>query len=460
MDEVAPLEWNRMQSATCQNEYYSKLSQIEQAAVDSWVHRRSSLIQLKSQRIIYQRLETETGMSWNSSRFIKINVRALVRRGDNSDSSVTVKDGNEAILTLWDPSEEQLSLLQEGAVLHFQNVAVKEKKIDNLLQLSIRGKAKMEVILPPPPLESLYLSGYRKREHHTLVQAHLESRRLTASSIQSPECDVIGYLLKVTKISLDDNTRFLIYMTDQTGLVLRIERDSFDCKENELIHWGKNSHELGQGLILYLFDIRIRPYDPFQGCAVGIWTKSSSCQKVKSDPNHIKLKDWTESSDGKEVCDLNIDRMNLHFPASGKLPKQYAIIIGKIMNVRRGGGKDVMEIMDIESSELLINVDVGTGHAMELILPNELLSQVLMICQVETRSNNTNQRKSGNQADGILEIMNEHLTRAASGYHHKDAFLHFLVHITQGIGKVTQIKSIQNEHLIKLHTHFRPCDQI
>ena len=47
-----------------------------------------------------------------------------------------------------------------GRVVYFENVAVKEKEIDNLLQLSIRGKATMKEINPHPPLESLYLSGY------------------------------------------------------------------------------------------------------------------------------------------------------------------------------------------------------------------------------------------------------------------------------------------------------------
>ena len=440
-----------MQSATCQNDYCNKLSQREQESVDSWVNRRSSLIQLKSQRIISQRLETEPGMSsWKSSRFIKINVRALVKRG-HSEPNVATKDGNEAMLTLWDPSEEQLSLLQEGRVVYFENVAVKEKEIDNLLQLSIRGKATMKEINPHPPLESLYLSGYRKREQHSLVRIHLESRRLSASSIVSPECDVIGYLLRVTKVPLGDNTRFFIYITDQTGLVLRIERDTFNDKDNELVHWEKHTHELGCGLLLHFLNIRIRPFDLFEGCAVGIWTNSSIYQKTMNNSHCCKLQNWSESSEeGKALCDVIIDRMNLYFPTSGKLPKEFAVIIGKVLNVQRIKGKNE-KMMDIKD-DLLLAVDVGTGQAIEFLLPNELLSKVSMICQQRSGNHEKREGKSKKEVNGTTDMMN---VTFMEGTPYQDALLYFLVHVNQGIGKVTQVKPIHYESLIKFQRHGR-----
>ena len=446
MDDVAPLEWNRMQSSACQNDYYNKLSQLEQEAIDSWVQRRSSLIQIKSQSIITQRLENEPGMSWKHSRFIKLYVRALVTKGDNSRKRNEIEDCNQGMLTLWDPSEDQLNMLLEGNVLHFQNLAVKEKKVDNLLQLSIRGKANMDMVLPAPSPETLCISGYRKRKDHSLVQVHIESRKLNASSIQSPEYDLVGYLLKTREVIIGVTTRYLIYLIDQSGLVLRIERDAFSEKENELIHWKNNTHEYGRGLILHLFDIRIRPFDPLQGCAVGIWTKHSSCQEVKSNQKGLRVKDWSECSEGRKVCDFILNRMNVHIPANGKLPKQFAIIIGKLLGIRC-----FPELDDLEGKQI-VNVDIGNGSAIELCSSLDLLTKVITMMQTPVDFDCSEKKDMRIHQDFTMKSVNESLNKA----YDKDTFFHLLVDVTQDAGTVTQIKQIQNEHLITLQINMRP----
>ena len=54
------------------------------------------------------------------------------------------------------------------------------------------------------------------------------SKSLNNDTIKLPELDCMGHVLDVKEINLVNTSRILIYLTDASGLLLRLEYDDYD----------------------------------------------------------------------------------------------------------------------------------------------------------------------------------------------------------------------------------------
>jgi len=404
VDEMGPTEWKRMLSAVSPPDYYEKLTSFQRKEIDTWEERRGSMIQERTRKEITNILEEEDGLSRKSKRLLRVYVCSYSNHGSAKDHNAYKSipaHHDHALLTIWDVSDNQVDLFQEGTAVRLKNLGVKSKRCDGMLQLHANARAMMEKITPQPSKEFLRLSGFKKRKYNNLLWAQLLSKQMEKSCLHCPEHDCIGYLLKVSIVIIGDGggKRVYLYLTDESGFLIRVERDFYNLSDSCSSQWVCGSHDFRQGMILPIRDIRILPFDPVEGCAVGIWTESSSLGDLTNCERMFMLKEWCSSTSGKLICDNLLDKLGSHLPCFNKLPNTEAIVIGFVIAFKvHMSGKDhkivnttvdgFMGQSESSGTTFKIDIDTGKGRAIEAILPPKFVSDLLDVCLSDLKVDN------------------------------------------------------------------------
>eukprot|EP00555_Chaetoceros_dichaeta_P000747 CAMPEP_0198279310 /NCGR_PEP_ID=MMETSP1447-20131203/66855_1 /TAXON_ID=420782 /ORGANISM="Chaetoceros dichaeta, Strain CCMP1751" /LENGTH=427 /DNA_ID=CAMNT_0043974471 /DNA_START=1247 /DNA_END=2530 /DNA_ORIENTATION=- len=369
------------------------------------------MIQERTRKEITNTLEDEDGLSRKSKRLLRVYVCSYSNHGPAKDrnayKTIPAHHGH-ALLTIWDVSDNQVDLFQEGTAVRLKNLGVKSKRCDGMLQLHANARAMMEKITPQPSKEFLRLSGFKKRKYNNLLWAQLLSKQMEKSCLHCPEHDCIGYLLKVSTLIIGDGggKRVYLYLTDESGFLIRVERDFYNSSDSCSSQWVCGSHDFGQGMILPIRDIRILPFDPVEGCAVGIWTESSSLGDLTNCERIFMLKEWCSSTLGTLICDNLLDKLGSHLPCFEKLPNTVAIVIGFVVALKvHMSSKDHKSVNntavdgylgqnDTSGTTFKIYIDTGKGRALEAILPPNFVSDLLGVCLSDVKLDVMNQLKT------------------------------------------------------------------
>jgi hypothetical protein len=356
-------------------DFYEQLSRCDQVVVDKWKEKRDTILLGMAQKAIEERLDGDTAMFRESTPFIRVFVKSYNPfNKKNGTKKETVCEG--ALLTIWNPSEQQLSLLREGRIVRIRNLSVRDTKYEGLMQMTAGAKTQMESILSSPLLPSKLASlGYSKRVFAKLFRVHTIAKKLSANlfpSSPAPEIDMAAILLRVSQEGSAEE-RELIYMTDETGLVLRVERDRTSNQDDSFIYRSQSARQNAEDPTTVAFrDLRITRFDSAENCAVAVYTQTSDI--ASKTPRFSELLKWAESPSGRCLLRRLAACMDFGIPLNPPASNQTAIATGYI------AGFNIPESSN--SSHLEIKVDCGMAELLVWDFPFFLLDETLRLCNV------------------------------------------------------------------------------
>jgi hypothetical protein len=290
VDENAPEAWQRFAMSAAPEDIFATMNESDREAITRWQAHRNSLIRRRIQDEVESELEVETSLLRESTPFVRIKVCSIDPIPTRNESCV---------VTLWQPTEEQLSLLKDGNVVQMQNLTVRESSYDGHLQLGANSRTVMESCAMPP---ASYLEriDFNHRSFLNLFEVHKLSHSIGDESYSTKavdhDIDIAAVQVKLIEPSCDSEAKYRIYVTDETGLVLRIQ-----CKEHL---WGMAARGfMSDGTQSFvpvaLCDLCIKPYDPKEQCAVAEFGELSS--HAVADDRIKDLNRWVAVSSDSEL---------------------------------------------------------------------------------------------------------------------------------------------------------------
>jgi len=278
------------------------LSKEEQTRIDRLKTKQISLIEDKVRKAVDMSMSENSEMLHTSVRILRILVKGYsndILQPQRDIACNPVDEKNIAMLTIWNVTDEQIEFLKEGKVIRLKNLCVKNALIDNILQVSAYPKkTSIESLSSPWLVKDLRSIGYTPREYQSISRMNDISKK-TKTYIKLEEQDCTGYLLKT---QFCDQNKLAIYITDESGLLLRIERE--DCNDSDLLmrQWTTVSHESGGKKVISFRDIRVFPFDELENCAVGCWTQSTSISQSESKRSTI-VNNWANTQNSVLISD-------------------------------------------------------------------------------------------------------------------------------------------------------------
>lgn len=369
VDEMAPPVWIRLIKSSSPEDVYEDLCSEEKAVVEKWKSKRGAMLQTRIQNEVKAKLEDEPSLDRDSTPFIRLLVRSYDRSflGARNRPAAVAKSSDVAVLTVWTPTEEQLSLLREGIVVKAKNLSTGKRKYEGRIQLSASQRTLMAP-LPSTELspQILTMSGFTERHYASIFQLHVSSRQLLASSHAStPDCDCLGVILKVAEDEACGGTA--IYLADKSNLVVRVQ-----C--------GRNMKGLGDfiGLrspiarqcvehpcIIAIRDVIVLPFDKVENCAVVEFRALSSLRSESVEPTTAGLRRWAKSEAGQQ----HLLRLAAYWDAGLSIFQRSQAVLTPAVGYIAG--------FTVQSSnQLHITVDTGTKHLQKWAFPFHLLHDV------------------------------------------------------------------------------------
>jgi hypothetical protein len=231
--------------------------------------------------------------------------------------------GREAILTVWDPSEQQLEVLQQGATVRFKHVVAKEADSDGRLRLSANGRTAMAS--SPDLPRGAQLARPSEQNSTNVLRLYLMSKRLSVSP--TPKVQRVGFRGMVVAVG-DDTYERQLYLSDTSHLVVRIDES---LQQANLYEKSLPSFEIlsDKRSVFCFANLLLCPFDTVQRCAVVIFDEASDFVEME----------WTPLSGPQDqiapyrkVCPTSILRRNFRVTksSSGARDRGFATALGYI----------------------------------------------------------------------------------------------------------------------------------
>ncbi|MGK3756068.1 MAG: hypothetical protein ACI8RD_008378 [Bacillariaceae sp.] len=268
-------------------EIYETFDNQEKNIISKWREQRNALVHRRVQQEVEAELETETSLIRESKNFQRVRVYSI-------DPKTSCRES--ALLTIWQPTEEQLGFLKEGTAVEIHNMALRDATYDGSLQLIANSRTVIEsfTFQATSLIEKI---GFRKRRFLNIFQVHKLSHEATNDRVnrKQSDFDVAAVQIHVVEPSHSSDA-FSFYVTDETNLILRIH-----CKKPPLV---LKALLLGEKLFspYAMRDLVICPFDQEQQCAVAEFRDMSSV--VMSNEHIERLKSWTSSSSQKDLSQI------------------------------------------------------------------------------------------------------------------------------------------------------------
>ena len=110
-------------SSTTPEEIYETFSNDNKYIISRWTEKRSTLVHRRIREEVESELQTETSLVRESTNFLRVKVHSVDPKSSCNEN---------AMLTIWQPTEEQLGFLKEGTSVEFHNLAVRESTYDGI----------------------------------------------------------------------------------------------------------------------------------------------------------------------------------------------------------------------------------------------------------------------------------------------------------------------------------------
>jgi hypothetical protein len=348
-----------MMSSTTPEEIYESFGNDDKCIISRWKEKRSSLIHRRVREEVESELETETSLIRESTNFLRLKVHSIDPKCFCNES---------AMLTIWQPTEEQVGFLKEGISVEIHNLAVRESTYEGISQLVANNRT----IIEPFAFEASSLAekiGFRHRRFLNLFQVHTLSHgasNLKGRTEKNVTFDVAAVQIHVQTSNIPDD--FVFYLSDETNLILRIH-----CKNPPSILKTLLLSEKQSFPIYAMRDLFIRPFDQDQQCAVAEFCDMSS---VVLTNNRLEiLSKWVASSSQSEIQQIaTYVKAGLPLWEHDRNEKIY---LGYVMGLRS------------ESIEkLYVKVDCCGQGSFEWKLPVGIMRQMMSAISLENMQEN------------------------------------------------------------------------
>jgi hypothetical protein len=300
IDKDAPEQYKEMNDSNNPSEYYDKLDAIEKKVVDEWISKRDILLQSMISKSVADYMKDDPTTERKSRAYVKLLVQAYNSRDARRDASMIAE------LTIWRVSDEQNDLMREGSVVRMKNLMPKTGTQPGVLQLSGNQETPMEAISKQPTHEHLLGMGYKLRSPKSLIKINLMSKQQSVIASLESEVDIVACVVKIYKNGTNSTS---IYLTDESGLLFKINRD----------HKVENKDPFSMGntklpVAAAFYNIGISSFDTDECCALGTWGLLS-CKNDRIVQTRIKdLNTWCSSGAGAKCCNTVLNKINACIP--------------------------------------------------------------------------------------------------------------------------------------------------
>lgn len=365
VDEGAPEAWSKVILSAVPDEMIESLSSDEQQDIESWKQQRTGLIRRRLQEEIESELETETSLMRKSTPFLRVLVQSIFPK---------VNKKEHALLTIWNPTEDQQTIIREGTAVQAFQLGVRGETYDGMLHLAANGRTTFASypIDDPTFIEKM---SFRPRRLLSIFEVHklsrlmgIHCRPINTNSAESElfEVDVAGVEIYQQKRK-DPHQSYTTYLTDESGLVLQIH-------VKKLLNSIMPEHTNPVEFPVYCFrDLRIRAFDVVQSCAVAEYGELSST--LSSHPRLEELNRWTSST--LSSTDTLLLRLSSHLKAMLPFYAQRGerkLIVGCIVDVISFSKKE-------DTSSVIVDCNGFESHVCEI--PSRTLHKMIQILQNE-----------------------------------------------------------------------------
>lgn len=373
------------------SDFYERLTAREKCSIDKWKEQRDALLQTRIRKEVETVIECDSSLMRESTPFVRVLVKTFNRnlptaddRDESEPGSVSSPPESEsALLTVWRCTEEQLGVLKEGSMIRVRNLAVRKTKRDGLIQLTASQKTPMESLPLNACSRDLKGMGFHRRSFLSLFHVHALSKKLLNQSLApfpAPEVDVAGIVLKVLEEGYSTGVRFLIYIADESGLVLRVHRDEGHRESDALRSLSTSAQRNVEHAVTIAFrDIRVMPFDPSENCAVAVFADTSSVPSRNATCGRKSdLQQWCKSPVGGQLLSRLSACVDGLVPMLQESTSKSATAVGYIAGFTVQSESSLSS--ESEFAPLQIMVDCGCNELQLWEFPLSLLDEALRLC--------------------------------------------------------------------------------
>ena len=367
MDCSAPAAWNKMID-DAPSEEFEILDHATRNEIDCWKSKRISLIQRRMQQELESKLiEMDIEDMKPCIPFVKVLVTSdIANRNENSN------DSNDAFVTIWNPSTEQLDLLQTGAIIRMKNLDAKGSRFEGLRQFS--GGPSTSILPLPVSTFQLCESGKRLLRHcKSIFSLYLQSKRpLHESSsdraTSNSEVSVVGILLYAKKHEISDD--WFVYLTDKSQLLLKIQCIS-PC---DILRRFLNKGLVTDAPVIVEFrSILVMKFDDMERCTIVKYSRGCTFRENPCCHLANTLLKWSMSVDGYTSILKLRSYLNVGVSEFNSFQANRSDAIGYI------AGLFVLP----SQPELIIKVDCGALNLYSWRFPLALIQSFMSICDID-----------------------------------------------------------------------------
>eukprot|EP00751_Fragilariopsis_kerguelensis_P034173 CAMPEP_0170968308 /NCGR_PEP_ID=MMETSP0735-20130129/43197_1 /TAXON_ID=186038 /ORGANISM="Fragilariopsis kerguelensis, Strain L26-C5" /LENGTH=331 /DNA_ID=CAMNT_0011387345 /DNA_START=11 /DNA_END=1004 /DNA_ORIENTATION=+ len=263
VDENSPDVWKQVMTSSRPEEIHESFNDQDKDTFSRWKEQRSALIHSRVREELEAELETETSLTLESKRFQRVLVYSTNPKNSGRES---------ALLTIWQPTEEQLGLLKEGTSVEINDLAVRDTIYDGNLQLIASSKTiiKSFVFQASSLIEKI---GFRHRRFLNMFQVHKLSHEANKTTRKKP----LDFDVAAVQMHVIEPSDFL---------------DAFLFKKTLLLGEKRFSPYA-------MRDLHICPFDQEQQCAVAEFRERSSV--VMSNQYVERLVNWVSLAAQKDL---------------------------------------------------------------------------------------------------------------------------------------------------------------
>lgn len=348
MDEDAPQIWKEIKKASFSEDTISSLNDTDRECVLAWEEKRRHSIQDRLKQAIEAEIECETCLIRESVPFVRARVHSLHFSGNKNE---------EALLTIWQPTDEQLSLLQDGHAVQIENVFVRDSKYAGMLQLTCNNRTVVHPCEIPHSVHNR-LSHFRRRDL-SLYDIHLRSHKMTCETQGLKfEFDTTAIVLLHRKFG--DKT--VAYVVDEFNVLLRIEDQNQRLPRQLIVCRTSKEFE-----VLRFSDLSLLSFDTDENCAVAYFQDHSQVHNT-AHARSEELRCWARTGDGSN----RLHRLSHYLQAdispwqSSSLMTAFGYIVG---------------LREKSHNLYVVEVDCGTEESQEWEVSALLLEKALPIAR-------------------------------------------------------------------------------
>lgn len=314
------------------------------------------------------KLEEHEDLFRPSTPFLKIIVESSNRR---NDGKFPKNRCDEALLTVWNPSDQQLESIRDGALIRVKNLAVKDTRFDGILQLSANGRTEIKALSDDNHSLKEPKIGDNIQIFCRIFKIQVLSKNTLSNEVCPQEINVVGIVLKFELQAGGSGWSF--HLTDTSGLVLRVQCHLQNVGQHSSItslSQIAKQNVAGASVITVVRGLRVLPFDYANNCAVAEFIATSSIQPVSTAKETEKLLRWSCSDIGRKRLELLALHVNVGISRFNQTNTELVQAIGHV------SGFQVLK-----NQQLFISVDCGGSLFQTWKFPLSRIKDFAKLCQ-------------------------------------------------------------------------------